>query len=109
VTGGSATSRGAGMGRAICERFGQEGASVVVVDVATDGQLTADRITAAGGNAVFVEADVVHRADVENVVATAMRRFGQIDVLVNVVGGSLGEKEFLNVSDELYGQIVDRN
>lgn len=109
VTGGSATSRGAGMGRAICERFGQEGASVVVVDVAADGQLTADRITAAGGTAVFVEADVMQRGHVENVVETAMRRFGQIDVLVNVVGGSLGEKEFLDVSDELFGQIVDRN
>jgi NAD(P)-dependent dehydrogenase (short-subunit alcohol dehydrogenase family) len=109
VTGGAANSRGAGMGRAISERFGQEGAKVVVVDVAADGQITADRIASAGGQATFVQADVLQREDVEKVVETAIRRFGRVDILVNVVGGSVRERGFLDVSDALYGQIVDRN
>jgi NAD(P)-dependent dehydrogenase (short-subunit alcohol dehydrogenase family) len=109
VTGGSAVSPGAGMGRAICERFGREGARVVVVDVAPEGQLTADRITADGGEACFVLANVVQRGDVERVAEMAVARFGRIDVLVNVVGGSVRERGFLDVPDEQYQQIVDRN
>jgi NAD(P)-dependent dehydrogenase (short-subunit alcohol dehydrogenase family) len=109
VTGGSATSRGAGMGRTIAERFGREGAKVTVVDIAADGQLTADRINAAGGEAIFVSADVVKRGDIENIVKTTVDRFGRLDILVNVVGGSFGEKRFLDVTDELYDKIVDLN
>jgi NAD(P)-dependent dehydrogenase (short-subunit alcohol dehydrogenase family) len=109
VTGGAAASGGAGMGRAIAERFGEEGARVVVVDVATGGQTTADRISAAGGDALFIRADVLQRGEVENVVTTAIDRFGRIDILVNVVGGSVREHGFLDVSDEMYEQIVDRN
>ena len=109
VTGGAANSRGAGMGRAIAELFGREGARVVVVDVASDGQVTADRIVAAGGQAAFVQADVTSRPDVERLVSAALQRFGTIDVLVNVVGGSLREKEFLDVDDAWWQRIVDVN
>lgn len=109
VTGGASNSRGAGMGRAISERFGQEGARVVVVDVSPDGQVTADRIRADGGEAIWVPADVTRRGDVERVVGTAQGRFGRIDILVNVVGGALGERDFLDVSDDLWQQIIDRN
>jgi len=109
VTGGAANSRGAGMGRAISELFGQEGANVVVVDISPDGELTADRIRGAGGEAIFVQADVTKRRDVESIVRTALERFGQINALVNVVGGSFGEREFLDVSDELWQRIIDMN
>jgi 3-oxoacyl-[acyl-carrier protein] reductase len=109
VTGGAANSRGAGMGRAIAELFGREGARVVVVDVSPDGQVTADRIVEGGGQAVFVRADVTSRPDVEHVVSAALQRFGTIDVLVNVVGGSLREKEFLDVDDAWWQRIVDIN
>lgn len=109
VTGGASNSRGAGMGRAISERFGQEGARVVVVDISPDGQITADRICEAGGEAIFVPADLTRRGDVEHVISTAQERFGSIDVLVNVVGGSFGEREFLDVSDELWQRIIDMN
>ncbi len=109
VTGGAANSRGAGMGRAISELFGQEGARVAVVDLSPDGQVTADRIREAGGEAIFVQADVTRRADVERVVRMTLDRFGQINVLVNVVGGSFGEREFLDVSDELWQRVIDMN
>lgn len=109
VTGGAANSRGAGMGRAISELFGQEGARVVVVDISPDGQLTADRIRDAGGEAIFVQGDVTLRADVERIVRTALEHFGQINILVNVVGGSFGEREYLDVSDELWQRVIDMN
>lgn len=109
VTGGAANSRGAGMGRTIAELFGQEGAQVVVVDQSPDGQITADRINAEGGSALFIPANVTSRAEVERVVTLAQDRFGSVDVLVNVVGGALHEPDFPELTDELWQRIVDVN
>jgi len=97
------------MGCAIAELFGQESARVVVVDIAPGGQITADRIVASGGESIFVQANLTRRSEVVRVVQTALARFGQINLLVNVVGGSLGEREFLDVSDDLWQEIVDLN
>lgn len=109
VTAGAANTRGAGMGRAIAELFGQESARVVVVDLSADGQITADRITANGGTAIFVQANVIERKAVERVVEISLDRFGSIDALVNVVGGALHEPDFLALDDEHWEQIVDVN
>jgi len=109
VTGGAANSRGAGMGRAVSELFGLEGARVVTVDISPDVEVTAERIRQAGGEATAVQADVLQRDEVERVVRTALDRYGKIDVLVNVVGGSIGERRYLDVSDDLFERIVHRN
>ena len=73
VTGG-----GSGIGRAICGRFADEGASVVVADIAGD---RAEEVAAEiGGRAV--QADVTVAADVARMVEAAER----VDVLVNNAG-----------------------
>jgi acetoin reductase-like protein len=82
VTGG-----GSGMGRAICLRYAQEGASVVVADVNQAGaQKVADQIAASGGKALAVVADVRNQAQVQAMVDTAVREFGGLDILVNNAG-----------------------
>ena len=54
VTGGAS-----GIGRAICQRLGEEGCSVGVFDIDADGAgTTADAITNAGGNARAYQADI---------------------------------------------------
>jgi len=79
VTGG-----GSGMGAAICRRFVDEGARVVVVDNRRDrGESIARSL---GEAAVFVDADVSRDADVKLMIATAVDRFGRLDVLVNNAG-----------------------
>ena len=79
VTGGAA-----GIGRAICELFAQEGASLAIADIdAAGGRETADLITAAGGSAIFVETDVSREAQVENLVDAAVSEYGAVNVLVN--------------------------
>src|SRR5213595_46211 len=79
VTGG-----GAGIGRATCELFAEEGAAVVVAerDAAT-GQETARHIAGKGGRALFVQTDVADEASVRRMVAEAVRAHGQVNVLVN--------------------------
>jgi NAD(P)-dependent dehydrogenase (short-subunit alcohol dehydrogenase family) len=45
-----------------------------------------DQIKYAGGDAVFVEADVANRADLDRIAETALERFGRIDTWVNNAG-----------------------
>lgn len=71
-----------GIGTATCIRLGEEGASVVVGDV--DGSAAEDvaaRIRAAGGQAVAIGADISDGAQVEDLVQTALKEFGGLDVV----------------------------
>lgn len=78
------TGAGGGIGRASAERLAAEGAKVVCTDVATD----AVEATAAGVGeaAVALTCDVTDPAACDAAVATALDRFGRLDVLVNVAG-----------------------
>jgi NAD(P)-dependent dehydrogenase (short-subunit alcohol dehydrogenase family) len=78
------TGAGAGIGRGIAERFGREGAKVVVAEVEpATGNSASAAIRDAGGEAVFIETDVSSEAQVKNLVDRALDRYGRIDVLCN--------------------------
>src|SRR5215207_10073591 len=73
-----------GIGRAIAERYGAEGARDVVCDVdATGGDAVAKWITDAGGTAVALVTDVSDKAEVDRLFDETLDRFGAVDVLVN--------------------------
>jgi NAD(P)-dependent dehydrogenase (short-subunit alcohol dehydrogenase family) len=79
VTGGNA-----GIGRATAELLAREGARVVVAArTATSGEDTVAAIKAAGGEALFVRADVSQEADCVHLIQHTVREFGRLDVLVN--------------------------
>jgi len=78
------TGAGRGIGKAIALRFAQEGARVVVDDIDTErGPATAEEIRAAGGEALFVPADVSQEVQVQDLVQQTVAAFGRLDVLVN--------------------------
>jgi NAD(P)-dependent dehydrogenase (short-subunit alcohol dehydrogenase family) len=78
VTGG-----GAGIGRAIAERFSTEGASVVIAEVnAANGESVAKAI-GAKGDALFVQTDVSDETQVQAMTQKALERYGRIDILCN--------------------------
>ena len=82
VTGGAQ-----GMGRAICLRYAQEGAQVVVADLKLDGaQQVVTAIQQMGGQALAVAVDVRDQAQVQAMVELAVTRFGGVDILVNNAG-----------------------
>lgn len=82
VTGGAD-----GIGRATSLLFAQRGAKVIVSDInAPKGEAVAKAIREAGGEALFVKADVADRAEVAALVRAALDRFGRLDCAVNNAG-----------------------
>ena len=79
-----------GLGREVARLFAEEGARVVVTGRSRErGEETAASITASGGVALFVPADLGDEEQCEALVETAALRLGPLTVLVNnaVTGG----------------------
>ena len=82
VTGGSS-----GIGRATSLAFAREGAKVVLADIdVAGGEETLRRIKAAGGDGIFVKADVSKPADVEAIVNKAVETYDRLDYAHNNAG-----------------------
>jgi NAD(P)-dependent dehydrogenase (short-subunit alcohol dehydrogenase family) len=81
------TGAGAGIGRAIAERLGAEGARVALVDVNGDS-VDAARATleSAGGTALSLVADVADEPQISGAVARVVQRWGGLDILVANAG-----------------------
>lgn len=79
------TGAGRNIGRATALALAREGAKVAVnVRASThEGQAVVDEITAQGGAAFLVCADVTRRAEVDLIMAAIHARFGRLDILVN--------------------------
>jgi glucose 1-dehydrogenase len=108
------TGSSSGLGRAIAIRLAAEGARVVVSDVRADpaegGEPTEAVIAAAGGTCIRVQADVSQTADVDRLVATAVDRFGRLDLIVNNAGiAGRASKSVLETSDEDWDAIMAVN
>ncbi|ABU59618.1 MULTISPECIES: SDR family NAD(P)-dependent oxidoreductase [Roseiflexus] len=79
------TGAASGIGRATALTLARDGSAIVVADLnESGGSATVDAITAAGGWAIFVQADVTR--DAERMVEAAVQTFGHLDILVNNAG-----------------------
>lgn len=84
------TGAAAGIGAATAEVFAEEGASVVLADIAgAEAEEVASGIRQRGGSALSVTADVSIKEGVEAVVLAAERGPGPVDILVNNAGVEL--------------------
>src|SRR5277367_5774793 len=82
VTGG-----GTGIGRAIAEMFGREGATVIV-NYNRSREAAEEVAAAIGGRSIAIAADVSQEVDVLEMVDRIEEDFGRLDVLVNNAGWS---------------------
>lgn len=81
------TGAASGMGKAIAILFAKEGAKVVVSDLKLESAgATVAEITAFGGTATAVEADVSKEGDVYKLIKAASNTYGTLDILVNNAG-----------------------
>lgn len=109
------TGSGRGIGAAVAQAFAAEGAAVVVADLGveldgtTEGSDPAtevvEAITAAGGTAVASRTDVSDHGQAEELIATAIERFGTLDVLVNAAG-ILRDRMIFNMEEEEWDAVI---
>ena len=100
------------IGRAVSEALAAQGAKVVVnfFDNESDGEATVAAIKAAGGEAIAVGGDMTKQADVDNLVAEAVRAYGDsIDILVNLVGGLVARKTIAEADADWFEFVVRLN
>jgi NAD(P)-dependent dehydrogenase (short-subunit alcohol dehydrogenase family) len=110
VTGG-----GRGIGASIARAFAKEGAAVVVNDLggSTDGvgsdagpaHEVVEEIKAGGGQAVGNGGDVSEVSTGEELLSTAVKEFGKLDILVNVAG-ILRDRMIFNMSPEDWDAVI---
>jgi NAD(P)-dependent dehydrogenase (short-subunit alcohol dehydrogenase family) len=115
-----------GLGRAIARRFADEGADLVLVDVAATGlrvsastrpgdwrgiDAVAEEIRKRGRRALTALGDVRSAVQVAAVVARAIAEFGRIDVLVNNAGapGSLDRTLVVDLMEDAWDTVLDTN
>jgi NAD(P)-dependent dehydrogenase (short-subunit alcohol dehydrogenase family) len=96
ITGGAS-----GMGMVASKLFAAEGAKVVLTDLSDEtGEKVVAEIAEAGGEAIYVHADVSNEADARAMVDAAVERFGKLDVLYNNAGIMLGEDGSVDATEE---------
>jgi 3-oxoacyl-[acyl-carrier protein] reductase len=102
VTGG-----GSGFGEAIAKAYAAEGARIVIADIdpANGGRVA----TELGAAAVFCPTDVSKSADMQALVAAALRHFGRVDIMVNNAGISHANRPMLSVTEEQFDRIFAVN
>ena len=82
------TGAAGGIGRAITERFLAEGALVAALDIDAENTRSSLGAAVAEGRAMALECDVGDSASVQQAIAAAVSRFGSVNVLCNLAGGS---------------------
>jgi NAD(P)-dependent dehydrogenase (short-subunit alcohol dehydrogenase family) len=103
------TGAARGIGKAIAARFIDEGASVVLSDIAEEAGRATTAELAKKGKAVFVTADVGDAASVAGLVEGARKAFGgDIDILVNNAG-IVHSAEFLDLAEADFDKVLRVN
>jgi 3-oxoacyl-[acyl-carrier protein] reductase len=102
VTGGAS-----GFGRAICQTYAKEGASILVADI--NGQGAREVAREIGGKAAHIAVDVSKKKEVDAMVAEAVKTFGGLDIMVNNAGYTHKNQPMLDVTEEEFDRIFAVN
>ena len=104
------TGGGGGIGGAVAQRMAGAGMTVVVADYdhAAAEQVGA-QIKAAGGRAEALSVDVTRAREVKALVSDVAHRFGRIDVLANIAGGSFYTKRIEEFTWDEWKRVIDTN
>jgi NAD(P)-dependent dehydrogenase (short-subunit alcohol dehydrogenase family) len=104
------TGATSGIGRATAIAFAREGASVVVADIAAEGNReTARMIERAGGRALAVSCDVARGDEIEAALQAAVEAFGRLDIAFNNAGIEQPIKLAAEIGEEEWDRLVAVN
>jgi len=104
VTGGAR-----GIGESIAEGFAREGASIVIGDLLLEAaQKLAAKLNSSGARAIAVRTALTKKSDADNLIATTMKEFGSIDILVNAAGITQ-DKWMVEIEEADWDRILEVN
>jgi glucose 1-dehydrogenase len=102
------TGAARGIGRACAERFLSDGCKVVISDVDGDNLAKTAGELGRPDDLRMIVCDVAKRADVDRLVATAVKEFGRIDIMVNNAGVARNQ-DFLDITETDFDEIIGIN
>lgn len=104
VTGGTS-----GIGEGICLAYGKEGAKVVVAGRSVErGEKVVAAIKEAGGEATFIQTDIVKEEEIIALVDKTVELYGKLDVMINDAGiGFSGPIEI--TTSEVWDNVMNTN
>ena len=99
-----------GNGRATAERFAQEGATLLLVDIQADWVAdTLNAVTQHGQPASALVADITDEAACANIIKTCVERYGRVDILHNNVGMSKGDQKTADLPMATWDNLMGLN
>ncbi|HZV12465.1 MAG TPA: 3-oxoacyl-ACP reductase family protein [Candidatus Kapabacteria bacterium] len=101
------TGAAIGNGQAFCVRLAEEGAKIVIADIA-DATATKQLVEKVGGEVLTTIVDVTSEADTQRMVDETIQKFGRVDILVNNAG-LYHEEPFELISYDDWKKIMDVN
>jgi len=104
------TGASRGIGRGIAERLGRDGATVVVNYAGSqqEAEEVATEITAQGGKAIALQANMSNLEDIRRLFQETVEQFGQLDILVNNAGTGI-VAAIADVTEEEYDKVFNLN
>jgi NAD(P)-dependent dehydrogenase (short-subunit alcohol dehydrogenase family) len=105
------TGADSGIGRAVAIAYAREGADVLISYLSEDSDAEEVRsyVEKAGQRAVLVRGDLSDPQHCRDIIATAVRELGGIDILVNNAAFQMSHETLLEVSDEEWAYTFDTN
>ena len=97
-----------GIGLATAERFGKEGAKIILWDMSDNGAAVAERLKKEGVDAIFKKISVTDMDEVHKAVAEARDHFGRIDILINNAGITR-DRTLLKMSKQEWDDVIAVN
>src|SRR5262249_19719464 len=102
------TGAGSGIGRAIALAMANRGAKIALVDIdGATARETSDLCAKSGASAMFVPGDTSRAADVDRVVATAVKELGPLDIMVNNAGILDGYFNVDEMDEAIWRRVLD--
>lgn len=104
------TGAAQGIGAAYAKRFAEEGAKVVIADI-LDSTNVVNTIKQSGGEAMGLTVDVSDKAQVQDMVKTAVETYGKVDVMVPnaALFANLERRSFLEIDVDEWDEIMAVN
>ncbi len=105
ITGGNA-----GIGKSVAIAYLKEGATVIITGrTPKESDRVKKLLNELGKDLFYIQADVSNEADIKEVLATVIEKFGRLDIAVNNAGVASDAKPFIEHTSEDYDKVLNIN